>query len=545
MPAKQPSYDVIIRGGNIFDGSGKPPFVADVGITNDTIEDIGQLTASRGKLEIDARDLSVAPGFINMLSWAVESLIEDGRSESDIRQGVTLEIFGEGTSMGPLTDQMKNDLLEEQGDIKYDIAWTSLSEYLNYLVQRGTSCNVASFVGATTLRINILGHEDRSPSAAELNSMQRLTETAMHEGALGVASALIYSPATFADTNELIALAETANRYSGMYISHLRSEGQALLESIGELLTIAKAANIRAEIYHLKSLGKSNWHKMDAAIDSIDQARVNGLSITANMYPYTAAGTGLDAAMPPWVQEGGNELWFERLKDPDIRRRVGNQMLQPASTWENFYFETGPKNMLLVSFKSERLKKYTGQTLATIAAERGSSPEQTAMDLVLEDRNNIKTIYFCMSEQNVQNVLTRPWVSFCSDAQSLAPRGKFLHSSTHPRAYGAFARVLGEYARDRRAIAVEEAIRKLTFLPANNLKLDRRGKLALGYFADVVVFDPAQIKDLSTFDRPHQFAQGMIHVFVNGQHVLNDGHHTGATPGRVILGPGARAARSD
>jgi N-acyl-D-amino-acid deacylase len=538
-------YDVVIRGGTIYDGSGSPPFVGDLAIRGDTIAAIGSLGNARGRVEIDAAGLAVAPGFINMLSWATESLIADGRSQSDIRQGVTLEVFGEGWSMGPLNEAMRREMLERQGDIKYEIPWTTLGEYLEYLVRRGVSTNVASFVGATTVRIHVLGYENRPPTPEEMERMRQLVRQAMEEGALGVGSSLIYAPAFYASTEELIELCKVAAEYGGMYISHIRSEGNRLLEAIDELIRIAREAKIPAEIYHLKAAGRANWPKLDEAIRRIEAARAQGLRITANMYPYTAGATGLDAAMPPWVQEGGHRAWIERLKNPAIRQRVTREMRTPTDRWENLYLMAGsPENVLLVGFKNEALKPLTGKTLAEVARLRGRSPEDTIIDLVIEDDSRVGAVYFLMSEENVRKQIALPWMSFGSDAESLAPEGVFLKANPHPRAYGTFARVLGRYVREEKIIPLEEAIRRMTSLPAENLKLDRRGRLKVGYFADVVVFDPAKVQDHATYERPHQYATGVIHVFVNGVPVLRNGEHTGATPGRVVRGPGYKAARA-
>ena len=532
-------YDLIIRGGGIYDGSGDAAFVADLAIDGDSIAAIGDLRDSRGRSEIDASGLAVAPGFINMLSWATESLIEDGRSQSDIRQGVTLEVFGEGWSMGPISDRMKEEELEQQGDIKYDIEWNTLGEYLEYLVEGGISTNIASFMGATTARIYSIGYEDRGPSPDELEQMRGLVRQAMEEGALGLGSSLIYAPAFYAETDELIALAKVAAEYDGMYISHMRNESNSLLEALEEFFVIAREADIRSEIYHLKTSGRANWHKLDTVFSRVEQARAEGLEITADMYTYPASSTGLDAAMPPWVQEGGYKSWAERLKDPAIRQRVQREMNTPSDDWANGYLAAGsPENILLVSFKNDELKPLTGKTLAEVAAMRGTSPEETAMDLVIEDGSRVGCVYFTMSEENVQKKIVQPWVSFGSDAGSLATEGVFLKSNPHPRAYGTFARVFGKYVREERVLSLEEAVRKMTFLPASNLKIRRRGRLAPGYYADVVIFDPDKVADHATFDEPHQYATGVVHVFVNGVQVLEDGEHTGATPGRVVRGPG-------
>ncbi len=532
------AYDVVIKSGRIYDGSGERSYVADIAIEDDRIVAIGRLEAD-ADLVIDAQGLAVAPGFINMLSWATDSLIEDGRSQSDIRQGVTLEVMGEGFSMGPLNEVMKRDMRESQGDIKFDIEWTTLGGYLEYLERKGVSTNVASFVGASTVRIHALGYHDRAPTSKELQQMRRLVGQAMREGAVGVSSALIYAPGVYAETDELVALAEEAGRYGGMYISHLRSEGNNLLEAVDELITIARKANVAAELYHMKVAGKANWHKLDAMTERIEQARTEGIRITADMYTYTAGATGLDAAMPPWVQAGGHRAWVMRLKDPRIRRRVLREMSTPTDEWENLYLLAGSaENVLLVGFKNKNLRHLTGKTLAQVASMRKKSPEETAIDLVIEDDSRVSTIYFLMSEDNVKKQIELPWVSFCSDAGSLASEGVFLKSSTHPRAYGNFARLLGKYVRQEMIITLDEAVRRLTSLPAENLKLDRRGKLQKGYYADIVVFNPRTISDHATYEKPHQYATGMVHVFVNGKQVLKDGEHTGAKPGRVVRGPG-------
>jgi len=532
------TYDLIIRHGTIYDGSAKPPFVGDVAIQGDKIVVVGSLKNARGRTEIDATGLAVAPGFINMLSWATESLLYDGRSQSDIRQGVTLEVFGEGGSMGPLNEKMKKEMLEQQGDIKFDIKWSTLAEYLDYLVQRGISPNVASFIGATTVRIHEIGYEDRPPTPAELERMRALVRQAMEEGALGVGSSLIYAPAFYAKTDELVDLCKVAAASGGMYISHMRSEGSRLEEAVDELLTIARKAGIGAEIYHLKAAGKLNWGKLDAVIAKINRARAEGLRVTADMYTYPAGATGLDAAMPPWVQEGGLKAWIARLKDPAIRERVAREMSVTTDKWENLYEAAGPEGILLVGFKSEALKPLTGKTLTQVAAMRAKSPQDTAIDLVIEDDSRVGTIYFLMSEENIRKQIKLPWVSFGSDAESPAPEGPFLKSNTHPRAYGNVARLLGKYVRDEKLIPPEEAIRRLTSLPATNLKIRQRGLLKPGYFADVVIFDPAKIQDHATFEKPHQYSTGVVHVFVNGTQVLKDGEHTGAKPGRVVRGPG-------
>jgi len=534
-------YDIVIRNGTLYDGSGSAPYQGDLAIQGDTIAAIGSLGESRGRTEIDAQGLAVAPGFINMLSWATESLIEDGRSQSGIRQGVTLEVFGEGSSMGPLNESMKEEMLRQQGDIKFDIPWTTLSEYLQHLVDKGVSPNVASFVGATTVREHVIGYENRAPSPEELDEMRSLVREAMEQGALGVGSALIYAPASFASTEELTELAKVASEYGGMYISHLRSEGDRLLEAVDELITIARDAGIHAEIYHLKAAGKANWHKLQSVIEKVEAAQQEGLQITADMYNYTAGKTGLDAAMPLWVQEGGLDAWVTRLKDPAVRRRVRQEMAAPGADWENLYLAAGSAdNLLLVEFKNDSLKPLTGKTLAEVAQIRGTSPEDTAMDLVIEDDSQVGTVYFLMTEENVEKKIALPWVSFASDAGSVATEGVFLKSNPHPRTYGNFARLLGKYVREERIIPLEEAIRRMTSLPASNLKLEGRGSLETGSFADVVIFDPEKIQDHANYENPHQYSTGVLHVFVNGQQVLEEGEHTGATPGRVVPGPGQK-----
>ena len=534
------NYDILIKNGTIADGSGNSTYIGSVGINADTIAAVGKLKAT-GTSEIDASGLVVAPGFINVLSWATESLIEDGRSQSDIRQGVTLEVFGEGWSMGPLSKDLKKDLQlpTAQGDIKYDVDWNSLDEYLQSLIKRGISPNVASFIGATTVRINHIGYEDRAPTDEELTSMKQMVRQAMEDGALGVGSSLIYAPAFYSSTEELIALCKVASEYNGLYISHMRSEGNRLLQSIDELMRIANEADIRAEIYHLKMSGKENWSKYDEVVKKIDSARTAGLSITTNMYNYVAGATGLDASMPPWVQEGGYKKWAERLQDPKIRQRVLGEMTTPTDKWENLMYAAGTSdNLLLVGFENDSLRHYTGKTLTEVAKIHGKSPEETAIDLVIADGSRVGTVYFLMSEENIKKQIALPYMSFGSDASSMTPEGVFLNSSTHPRAYGNFSRLLGKYVRDEQIISIEEAVRKLTSLPASNLKIKKRGNLAKGYFADLAIFNPETIQDHATFTEPHQLSTGMVHVFVNGEQVLKDGEHTGATPGRVVRGPG-------
>jgi len=537
--ARGESYDVVIRHGTVYDGSGAPGRSADLAITGDRLVAIGTVKG-RGRIEIDARGLAVAPGFINMLSWATESLIADPRSQSDIRQGVTLEVMGEGSSMGPFTPAMKAEALKRQGDIHYPISWTTLGDYLEMLEKKGVSTNVASFVGAETVRVHELGEDDVDPTPEQLTRMKALVTEAMNQGAMGVGSSLIYAPGTYAETPELIAITSAAARCGGMYISHIRSEGDRLIEAIDELIQISRQSGAPAEIYHLKMAGRENWPKYTEAIARIEAARAEGLHITADMYLYTAGATGLDAAMPTWVQAGGLDAWIARLKDPATRARVEAEMAAPGKDWENLLRGAGPQGTLLVGFKNPALKPLTGKTLAEVAKMRGTSAAATAMDLVIEDGSRVDTVYFLMDEANVAKQVALPWMSFGSDADSQAPEGVFLQSSTHPRTYGNVARLLGKYVRDEKRVPLSEAIRRLTSLPASNLKIRDRGALRVGNFADVVLFDPARITDHATFASPQVYATGMRDVFVNGVQVLRDGEHTGATPGRVVRGPGYR-----
>ena len=536
---KTSEFDLIIRHGTVYDGSGAAPRLADVGVRGERIASIGDLSRAHAAREVDARGMAVAPGFVNMLSWAPDSLYLDGRSLSDIKQGVTLEVFGEGDSLGPLNTEIRAATLAQQGDLAHPLDWTTLGEGLDVLARRGVSPNVASFVGAATIREHELGYVNRPPTPEELARMQDLVRAAMREGALGVGSALIYAPGTYAKTDELIALVRAAGEYGGAYISHMRSEGDRLLESLDELIAIARAAHVHGEVYHFKAAGAMNWPKMRQAIAKIEAARAAGIDISANMYTYTAGATGLDAAMPSWVQDGGLEAWIERLRDPVARTRVLAEMRAPGKDWENLLYAAGSaENVLLVAFTSGKLKPLTGKTLAEVARMRGKSPEETAIDLVIEDHSRIGTVYFLMSEDNVKLGLSQPWVALGSDEGSYLPEGIFLKFQPHPRAYGNFARFLGAYVRDGHVAALAEAIRRLSALPAQNLKLRDRGELKPGAYADIVVFDPATIADHATYDRPQQFATGMRDVFVNGVQVLRDGEHTGAKPGQVVRGPG-------
>jgi len=522
----------------VYDGSGGPGARADVGIVGDTIKSVGDLHDAEAQTTIRAEGLAVAPGFVNMMSGD-DSLRVDGRSMSDIKQGVTTEIFGEGDSMGPLTDAMRQRRLDGQGDLKYPIAWTTLHEGMLDLEKHGVATNFASFIGAATLREYAVGLEDKRPTPEQLQTMRDLVHREMKEGALGIASALIYAPGFYATTEELIEISKAAAEHKGMYISHMRSEGNRLVEAVEELIRISREAGLPAEIYHLKAAGQSNWPKMDKVIELVEAARKNGQRITADMYTYTAGGTGLDAAMPPSAEDGGMEALYKRLRDPQQRKRIAEEIRTPTDKWENLYLAAGSADrVLLVEFKSEALKPLTGKTLAEVARMRGKSPEETIMDLVLEDRSRVGTIYFLMSDDNLKKEIQLPWVSFASDANSIAPEGVFLKSSAHPRAYGSFIRVLGKYVRDEHVLTMPDAIRKLAAQPSANLGLERRGQLKPGMFADVVVFDPATVADKATFEKPHAYAIGVKHVLVNGVQVLKDGEHTGRTPGRALWGPG-------
>src|SRR5437867_2295688 len=532
-------FDVIIKGGTVYDGTGAEPKHVDVAIRGDRIVRVGDFKTAKAKTIIDANGLAVAPGFINMLSWSTQSLIQDGRSQSEIRQGVTTEIMGEGESMGPVNDRVLEHMIRQQTDIKYDIKWSTLAEYLQYLEKRGVSCNVASFIGATTVREYVIGFEDKQPTPEQLDQMRELVRKEMEAGALGIGTSLIYPPAFYAKTEELIELCKVAAKYQGKYISHMRSEGSRLLEALDELIRISREAEIPAEVYHIKASGRQNWAKEDELLARIEQAQKEGLKVTANMYTYTAAGTGLDACLPPWTENGGYPALFKRLRDPATREKIKAEVQKLTDSWENLYLDAGgPEHILLAAFKSEKLKPLTGKTLAEVARMRGKDPIETAMDLIAEDESRIGTIYSLMSEPNVKKELAKPWISFGSDEASQAPEGVFLKSNPHPRAYGNFARVLGKYARDEKVLSMAVAIPRLSGLPAMNLGLDHRGLLKEGMFADVVVFDPATITDHATFEKPHQYATGVKHVFVNGVQVIKDGEHTGAKPGRALWGPG-------
>jgi len=538
----QPSYDTIIRNGMVYDGNGGEPFKGDIGINSDTIAFIGDLSKEKGRNEIDANGMAVSPGFINMLSWSPVTLLEDGNSQGDIRQGVTLEVFGEGESMGPLNPKMKADLQKDQPLFKFNVDWNTLGEYMHSLEKRGISCNVASYIGATTIRTHVIGEENRDPTATELDSMKALVKQAMEEGALGVGSSLIYPPAFFAKTSELIELCKAAAPYGGGYISHMRSEGNKLHEAVEELITIAKEAGVHGEIYHLKVGGIDNWNKMDSVIKRVERARSEGIDIAANMYTYIAGATGMTASMPPSLQDGGFGKLWERLQDPSTRKEMIKAMKTNAADWENLYYGAGsPERVLLLGFRKNSLSKYIGKTLGEAAKMMNTTPEDAAIDLIIEDSSRVEVAYFLMNEDNVKKQIALPWVSFGSDAGSMAPEGNFLKQSTHPRAYGNFARVIGHYVRDEKVISLQKAIQKLSNVAAHSLNISKRGELKVGNFADVLVFDPAKVKDNATFEKPHQYASGMIHVMVNGVQVLKNGEHTNAKPGRFVKGAGAQS----
>ena len=534
-----PAYDLVIRGGEVLDGSGGAPRLGDVAVKGDRIAYVGPHAPGRGRSEIDARGKAVAPGFINMLSHSETSLIADGRGLSELRQGVTLEVMGEGASLGPLTPKMQRLEEQREHDIKFPVTWTTLDQGLESLAKRGLALNVASFVGAATVRVNVLGEDDVQPTPAQLGQMRKLVRQAMEDGAMGVGSALIYAPATYAKTDEIAALANEAGRCGGIYISHMRSEGDRLIEATDELIDISRRSGAPAEIFHMKASGRDNWGKEAGLIARVEAARARGQRITADMYTYTAGSTGFDAAMPTWVQAGGVETWISRLKDPATRARVLAEMHDPhPKDWENLFAQAGAEGTILVGFKNPALKPLTGKTLAEVAKERGTSPEDTVIDLVVADGSRVQVVYFLMSEANVARQMRLPWVSFGSDAAAMAPEGVFLLSSTHPRAYGNFVRVLGKYARDEKLLTLPEAVRRLAALPAHNLGLHDRGLLKAGYYADVVVFDPKTVADHATFVKPQQLATGVTDVLVNGQVVLRDSQATGAHAGQVVRGRG-------
>ena len=535
-----PDYDVLLRNGAIYDGSGAQPLRGDLAIHGDKIAAVGSLGRVSAAQTIDLDGLAVAPGFINMLSWATESLIADGRSISDIKQGVTLEVMGEGTSMGPLNDEMKRsrDTILSIADIDYDIEWTTLGEYLEFLERKGVAANVASFVGSATLRVHAAGYDDRPVTASEMAAMKSLLHQAMQEGAMGMSAALIYPPAAYQTTEELIELCRVVAQYNGMYITHLRSEGSQFLEALDEMIHIMRQSGVTGEVYHLKAAGRLNWPKMEAAIAKIEAARAEGLPLTADMYTYPYGGTGLTSCIPVWAHDGGFPRLIERLKNSQTRQKIKAEMALPSDEWENMFYENGADGILLAGFARPELRHYQGKTLRQVMAERGTSAADTVIDLLIEDNSRIFTLYFSMSEDNLRRQIQLPWVSFCSDAGSIASEGVFLSYHPHPRAYGSFARVLGKYVRGEGLITLQDAVRRLSGFAADNLKLKQRGYLRRGYFADIAVFDPAKVQDYAVPGDPHQYSEGMVHVFVNGAQALEDGQPTGRLPGRVARGPG-------
>lgn len=535
------TYDLVVKGGTVYDGDGGSPFLGDIAISGDEIVKIGKLDGEEAGLVLDAKAMAVAPGFINMLSHSYFSVLQDNRSLGELKQGVTTQLMGEGWSMGPLTAEMIQELLKFKGRLQIDVTWTRLSEYMAHIEKLGVSQNFASLIGATTIRINVLGRENRPATPAEIDRMKALVEEEMADGALGIGSALIYAPGTYAPTEELVALCKAASPFGGMYFSHLRSEGDRFLEAVDELFTISREAQVPAEIWHLKAAGRANHHKMEEVIEKVEKARSEGEPITADLYPYNAGATWLAAAIPPWFHEGGFPVLVERLKDPAVRNEV-REALEGRSTgeWENLY-NNGPEGILILSVVKDEMKMYQGRRLAQIAEEEGKDPIDCLMDLVIQAEARIGAAYFMINEDNITRQIGLPWVSFGSDAASIAPEGVFLESSTHPRAYGTFARVLGKYVRDEKALSMPEAIRKLTSFPAETLGLDRRGRLKEGYFADVVVFDPETISDRATFEDPHQFAVGVRDVVVNGSMTLQEGEFAGNFSGRSLYGPGRKS----
>lgn len=534
------AHDLVIANGTVYDGTGAPGFRGWIAVDGDRISAIGKGAPPAAVRTVDASGKAVAPGFVNMLSWATESLLVDGRGLSDLKQGVTLQVMGEGWTMGPLTDPMRQAMIGQQSSLKFDVPWTTLGEYLSHLEAKGIAPNVASFVGATTVRIHELGEGDVQPTPEQLTRMRALVRQAMNEGALGVGSSLIYAPGGYAQTPELVALATESARCGGSYISHMRSEGANIGKALDELIRIARESGGPAEIYHLKLSGRANWDKRDTVLAKIAAAKAEGLDIRANMYVYPAGATGLDASMPTWVQAGGDAEWVKRLKDPAIRAKVLAEMRAEPEGWENLYRSAGDASrVLFIGFRNPKLRPLIGKTLAEVSTMRGTSPEDTIIDLVIEDESRVDTVYFLMSDENVEAFAALPWVTLGSDAGAPAIEGAFLESSDHPRAYGNVARFLGHYVRDRKVDSLESAIHRLSGLPAARLKLEGRGTLAPGGFADMVVFDPATIRDHATFAKPQQYATGVSHVWVNGTQVLKDGEPTGATPGRFVKGPGA------
>lgn len=536
------AFDLILRGGTVYDGSGGEPIAGDIGVRGDTIERVGDLRDARSGAVIDAAGMAVAPGFINMLSHSYLTMLHDGRSLSELKQGVTTQVFGEGSSMGPLNDGLRHRLTEQDPALNYSVEWRSLAEYLTFAEKKGVSQNVASYIGATTLRTYVAGHENRPLTRGELDIVCGLIREEMEAGALGIGSSLIYPPAFFATTDELIEMCAATAPYHGKYISHMRNEGLELLDGIDELVRIGREASVPAEIYHLKASGRDAWPLMQRAIEAVESARADGLAVTADMYTYTAGATGLSNCIPPWYHEGGQERLFERLADPAVRSEIRTTIETQRHGWENLYQDAaGAENILILQTRDPGLRRYQGKTLAQAAAMDGTDPLDAMMDLVMRDRSRVGTAYFMMAEENVRLGLSQPWVSLGSDAGSMAAEGVFLSRSTHPRAYGNFARLLGKYVREEKVLALPDAIRRMTRLPADNLGLDRRGRIEEGFFADLIVFDPATVADHATYENPHRYASGVRDVIVNGTVTLRDGEFAGTFAGRAVYGPGRRS----
>jgi N-acyl-D-amino-acid deacylase len=530
-------YDLIIRGGTVYDGKGETPVVTDIAVLDGRIISIGQIDPDLANQIIDVSGLVVAPGFINMLSWANVSLIEDGRGLSDLKQGVTLEVFGEGWTMGPWNAEMKKTFANTEVPMK-EIPWDTLGEYLYFLERKGISPNIASFVGAETIRTNVIGYEDRTPTEIELQQMQELVRQSMREGALGIGSALAYTPGAYASTKELIALASAAGEFDGIYASHVRSLGDRLLDGIGELLSIAREADVSAHVYHLIAAGQSNWDKLDNAIALIEGARQLGLNITSDMHPYTRAGTTLSITTPPWARDGGTEAFLQRLHAPDTRARIKAEMTDTEAGWENAYLWSGPEGITLAAINNSEFEQYVGKTISEIAGMTGATPEDTVLDLLIAGKGEAGGIYDIYSEENIRKKTMVPWIAFMSDSPTFSAESTENAQSVHPRGYGTFARILGKYVREEQTLTLTDAIRRLSSFPAELLGIRERGRLQPGYYADITVFDPATIRDHATFDNPHQLSTGVVHVFVNGEQVIKDGQHTGALPGRIAYGPG-------
>lgn len=530
--------DVLITGGDVYDGSGAGPVRADVGIAGDQVVRVApgeQGPEQEARLVIEAAGRAVCPGFINILSHSGFSILHDPRSLGELTQGVTTQVLGEGSSMGPLTPALRAELADSAGPLDVEVCWERLSEYLRHVEQRGTAQNVASFIGGGTIRANVVGHDDRPATDQELGRMRALVAEEMADGALGIASALIYPPGSFASAAELTDLCRVVAGYGGCYASHIRDEGPRLHAAIEEFLAICRGAGVRGEVFHLKAAGPANWGLMDGAIALLESARAGGDPVTADVYPYTASSTGLTTVIPQRFHEGGREALYRRLADPatrgEIRRELSGGRLGDVDSADS---------VLILQVSSPVNRKYQGRTLAEVASDRGTDPVDAAMDLIVSDRSRVGVAFFSMAEENLRRALRRPWIGISSDGTSMAPEGTFLRAPTHPRAYGSFARVLGHYVRDERVLTLADAVHRMSGLPAGTLGLPGRGLLRPGYFADVVVFDPATVADRATFQRPHQLSAGVSEVIVNGRLALSAGEFTGRLPGRALAGPGSR-----